>query len=261
MKKKIVVFGDLPIGTKVIIDLIKRTDVELIGVVTSNKKLNNNDPWSNTPTVSEFAKLKKIQILNLNDILSIKSNLDIGFLCRFNKILSSKIIKKFSQGIINFHGGLLPECSGLYSSCHSILLKHKKGGGTLHYIDSGIDTGNIIKRIEFKINNKDTSISVFKKTQIALLNGYHEVIDSIIAGNIKSIPQEKLIQKGIKRNYFNKHSLKGKRKIKINASKKDILRIVRAFDHPNHEGAYMLINGTKVFLSILNKDKNDIKFN
>ena len=29
MKKKIVVFGDLPIGTKVIIDLIKRTDVEI----------------------------------------------------------------------------------------------------------------------------------------------------------------------------------------------------------------------------------------
>ncbi len=257
MKKKIVVFGDLPIGTKVIIDLIKRTDVELIGVVTSGKKFNNNDPWGNTPTVSEFAKLKKIQILSLNDLLSIKTNLDIGFLCRFNKILSNKLINKFTDGIINFHGGLLPECAGLYSSCHSILLNHKKGGATLHYIDSGIDTGNIIKRIEFKINNKDTSISVFKKTQIALLNGYHEVIDSIIAGNIKSIPQEKLIQKGIKRNYFNKNSLKGKRKIKLNSSQDDILRVVRAFDHPDHEKSYIVINGTKVYLSTIKKTKDE----
>ena len=47
MKKKVIVFGDLPIATKVTIDLLKRKDVKLLGVVTSGKKFNNNDPWEN----------------------------------------------------------------------------------------------------------------------------------------------------------------------------------------------------------------------
>ena len=255
MKKKVIVFGDLPIATKVTLDLLKRKDVELIGVVTSGKKFNNNDPWQNIPTLNEFAKLNSIPIYNLKNLSSVKSNLDIGFSCRFSEIFSFKIIKKFSQGIINFHGGLLPECAGLFSSCHSILLKHKKGGGTLHYVDSGVDTGNIIKRNEFKINSKDTSISVFKKTQVSLLKAYYEVVDSIISGNNISVSQKKFIAKGIKRNYFNKKSLKGKKKININSSKDDILRVVRAFDHPNHEPAYMKINGIKVYLSTMNLKK------
>ncbi len=255
MKKKVIIFGDLPIATKVTIDLLKRKNVELIGVVTSGKKFNNNDPWENTPTLGEFAKLNKIQILSLKNLSSVKSRFDIGFSCRFSQILTAKIIKKFSQGIINFHGGLLPECAGLFSSCHSILLKHKKGGGTLHYVDSRVDTGNIIKRKEFKINKKDTSISVFKKTQVVLLKAYYEVAESIINGNNLSVSQKEFIAKGIERNYFNKNSLKGKKKIKINSSKDDILRVVRAFDHPNHEPAYMKINGIKVYLSTMNSKK------
>ena len=56
MKKKVVVFGDLPIATKITKDLISRNNVNLIGVVLSKKKFNNNDPWKNTQCLSEFAK-------------------------------------------------------------------------------------------------------------------------------------------------------------------------------------------------------------
>ena len=126
MKKKVVVFGDLPIATKITKDLISRNDVNLIGVVLSKKKFNNNDPWKNVPSLFEFAKSNKIKILNINDLLTKKIKVDLGFTIRFNKILSNKLIDKFTDGIINFHGGLLPECAGLYSSCHSILLNHKK---------------------------------------------------------------------------------------------------------------------------------------
>ena len=256
MKKRVVVFGDLPIATKVTKDLLSRKDVDLIGVILSKKKFKNNDPWKNTPNMYEFAKLNNIKILNTNKLLMRKSQIDMGFTVRFNKILKKKIINKFKHGIINFHGGLLPECAGLYSSCHSILLKHKKGGGTLHYLKQGIDSGDIIKRSEFNIRDNDTSISIFRRTEKYLLKAYYQVIDSIIDGNNNSIPQQKFISKGIKRNYFNKNSLVGLRKVKINSTKGDILRIVRAFDHPNHKPAYMIINGRKVYLSTINRIKN-----
>lgn len=256
MKKRVIVFGDLPIATKVTEDLLGRKNVDLIGVILSERKFNNCDPWEETPNLHEFAKLKKIRILNFNRLLMRKSQIDLGFTVRFNKILKNEIINKFKHGVINFHGGLLPECAGLYSSCHSILLNHKKGGGTLHYLKQGIDTGNIIKRSEFKIKDSDTSITVFKRTQKYLLKAYYQVIDSILNGNNTSTPQQKFISKGIRRNYFNKKSLIGKRKIKIDSSKSDILRIVRAFDHPNHKPAYMIINGRKIYLSTINRSKD-----
>ena len=174
MKKKVVVFGDLPIATKVTEDLLNRKDIDLVGVVLSNIPFNNNDPWDDVPALNEFAKLNKIKIFNFHELSLIKSDLNIGFSCRFSKIIPPNIIKKFSNGIINLHGGLLPECGGLFSSCHSILLKHKKAGGTLHFIDEFIDTGNIIKREEFEIKDTDTSISLFQKTQLDLLNAYYK---------------------------------------------------------------------------------------
>lgn len=257
MNKKVLVFGDLPIATKITEDLLNRKDVELLGVVISNKMFNNNDPWTETLNLKEFAKLNRINIFNFHELSLIKSDLSLGFSCRFSRVIPKNIIKKFSHGIINLHGGLLPECGGLYSSCHSILLKHKKGGGTIHYIDEGIDTGNIIKRAEIEIKDSDTSISLFKRTQLALLNAYYKVIDSIIMEKNNSIPQQEFILKGYKKNYFNKYSLEGKKEIKKNFSKEKISRIVRAFDHPNHEPAYMIVNGEKKYMYNIFKKKNE----
>ena len=109
----------------------------------------------------------------------------------------------------------------------------------------------------FDICDDDTSISLFKRTQIYLLKAYHQVINSIINGTNTSIPQQEFISKGIKSNYFDKNSLIGKRKIKLNSSQDDILRVVRAFDHPDHEKAYIVINGTKVYLSTIKKTKDE----
>ena len=198
MKKKVVVFGDLPIATKITKDLISRNDVNLIGVVLSRKKFNNNDPWKNIPCLFEFAKSNKIKILNINDLLTKKIKVDLGFTIRFNKILSNKLIDKFTDGIINFHGGLLPECAGLYSSCHSILLNHKKGGGTLHYLKSNIDGGNIIKRAEFDICDDDTSISLFKRTEIYLLRHIIKLLTRLLMEQILLYHNKNLYQKALK---------------------------------------------------------------
>ena len=215
MKKKVVVFGDLPIATKITKDLISRNDVNLIGVVLSRKNLIIMIHGKIFHVYFEFAKSNKIKILNINDLLTKKIKVDLGFTIRFNKILSNKLIDKFTDGIINFHGGLLPECAGLYSSCHSILLNHKKGGGTLHYLKSNIDGGNIIKRAEFDICDDDTSISLFKRTEIYYYRHIIKLLTRLLMEQILLYHNKNLYQKGIKRNYFDKNSLIGKRKNKI----------------------------------------------
>jgi len=56
--KKIIVFGDLPIASKVCEEILGYSDLVLSGIVLGNKtKIKNNDPWNILP-LKEYAKIK-----------------------------------------------------------------------------------------------------------------------------------------------------------------------------------------------------------
>ena len=125
-------------------------------------------------------------------------------------------------------------------------------GGTIHWINEGIDSGNIINRAEFPITEEDTSISIFQKTQEALYKSFNTLLPDIISGNIESISQTELIEKGYESNYYNRNSLNGLKEISFSEmSSKEIMTHVRAFDFPGHEPAWTLIRGKKVYLTTL----------
>lgn len=255
--KNIIVFGDLPIATKVCEHIRTIDNINLAGVVIGNKSPNNNDPFFNTPLLYDYAIEKKVPIYtmsNLNNYFS-KKDLFLGITCRFSKIVPKNIIDLFSLGIINFHGGLLPECGGLYSSVHAILEGHKKAGGTIHWLDSGIDTGNIIVRCEFDIEDSDTSYTVYQKTQKKLLEEFSRIFIKIIEGDEPGKPQSYFIEMGYPTNYYNKESLNGLKEVNATClfseidSLKEYNRI-RAFDMPGYEPAFLEIFGKKLYLRI-----------
>ncbi len=253
--KRVIVFGDLPIATKVCEEILKYPEVELSGVVLGKKlKLKNNDPWD-VPILREYAIENNIPILDFEGIANKKDNYFLGISARFSKIIPKSVINSFKYGIINFHGGLLPEFAGLNSTCHIILENVKYGGGTIHYIDEGIDTGDIIIRCEVEISNNETSVSLFKKTQIALFDGFKNIFPKILK-------EEKIYNKieNKKGRYYDKNALDGKKEVDIaRMSKEEIYRITRAFDFPGHEPAYFTFNGKKIYLTTFeNFKKNDI---
>jgi methionyl-tRNA formyltransferase len=245
--KKVIVFGDLPIATKVCEEILKYPEVDLAGVVLGKKlNLKNNDPWD-VPILKEYAIENKIPILDFDAITNEYNKYFLGISARFSRIIPKGVITSFKNGIINFHGGLLPEYAGLNSTCHEILENAKYGGGTIHYIDEGIDTGEIIIRCEVEILNDETSVSLFRKTQLALFKGFQEIFpkllkDERLHSNISN-------KKG---NYYDKNALNGKKEIDLTSmNKDDIYRITRAFDFPGHEPAYFTYNGKKIFLTTL----------
>lgn len=68
-------------------------------------------------------------------------------------ILSKKTLNATLSPIINIHGGWLPE----YRGNHCYFFAHLRGdweaiGSTIHYVDSGIDTGRIIDRVRPGVN-------------------------------------------------------------------------------------------------------------
>lgn len=243
--KKVIIFGDLPIATKVASLIIERKDCVLSAVVIGNHAPKNNDPWD-VQLLKDFSKENNVKIITLEDIAVNDVHYDLGISCRFSKIIKKNIIDKFNIGIVNFHGGLLPEFAGLYSVNHTLLSKSLIGGGTLHWIDEGIDTGNIIKRCEIEIEN-DTALSLFRKTQIALFDGFYEQLEYILSGG-KGVEISQYIDQGYSSNYFDKNSLSGKKYIPLENLNDDSLIKISAFYFPPHDPAYTILDGVKINL-------------
>ncbi len=251
MKHRVIVFGDLPIATKVVMWICSQPAIELIGVVIGNKKPNNNDPWEDVPLLWQYSEQNAIRQLTLDEIRNMDDGeVDLGLVCRFGKIIKQDIIDKFRIGMINMHGGLLPEFAGLYSCNMSVLYGASVGGGTLHYIDAGIDTGDVLRRCEFNIEKDDTGYSVFQKTQKVLYENMIDIIPLVLNNAIQAIPMQDLLAKGHEHRYFNKESIGKQKKI----TEQDLvdpvmlLRKVRAFDFPGYEPAYYEVDGKRIYM-------------
>ena len=65
-------------------------------------------------------------------------------LCFGDKILKKSLVDKFSKRLINFHPALLPSFKGLLSINQAFDYGASIIGNTAHFIDEGIDTGEII---------------------------------------------------------------------------------------------------------------------
>lgn len=71
------------------------------------------------------------------------------------RIISADVIELFSDGIINFHPGKIPESSGLDAFYHTIR-SDVVPGVTTHFIDHKVDAGRLIYFDEVTINSNDT---------------------------------------------------------------------------------------------------------
>ena len=88
-----------------------------------------------------------------------------GLVCLagFMRIISPGFIKKYKNRIINMHPALLPAFPGLNSQKQALDYGAKYSGCTVHFVDSGMDTGPVIIQAVIEIKEKDTEKSLSKK--------------------------------------------------------------------------------------------------
>lgn len=64
--------------------------------------------------------------------------------CRYDYIMKPKILEIPKFGILNVHPGVLPHYRGVLAPFYALKNGDEKLGVTVHWIDEGIDTGNIL---------------------------------------------------------------------------------------------------------------------
>lgn len=249
----IIIFGNVPLASWVIEKIQKSGKFNLVGVVCDEYDKNSFlHHGMNYPSVSHFCNQNNIRILDFNDVKEFTElNPAFGISVRYNKLFKSEFFQFFTHGIVNLHGGELPRFRGTNIANHAILEDVRKGAGTIHFIDEGVDTGDVCIRKYFDTSENETAYSFFVKTLSSLQESFLELLEILEEGKtIPRIKQSKLIENGeISKEYKHK-DLVGKKCISISDIKnQDIDKIVRAFYFPKHNGAYIQENNNIFFLT------------
>jgi len=118
-----------------------------------------------------------------------------GLVCLagFMRIISPEFVKKFKNRIINIHPALLPSFPGLDAQKQAIDYGAKYSGCTVHFVDSGIDTGPIILQLVVKIKKGDTEKTLSKRILAKEHQAYPEAVRLFAEKKIKTLGRKTII--------------------------------------------------------------------
>lgn len=112
-----------------------------------------------------------------------KYQVDLVVLAGYMRIIGSGLLSAYPQKIINIHPSLLPAFPGLHGIKDAFEAGVSETGVTVHYIDSGVDTGPIIAQARVSIEATDTLASLEEKVHQVEHQLYPRVIKEIVENN------------------------------------------------------------------------------
>ena len=166
---RVLFLGHHNAGVYCLRELITRRH-NIVGVV-AHKESEKELIWYKS--VERFAKMNGLTTYTPDDINSPdfievieKLNPDIIFSVYIRWLLSEKILEIPRMGCINLHPSLLPKYRGCFSNPWAIINGERKTGATLHYMDKGIDDGDIIAQEEVEIEPEETGFTLYNETAL-----------------------------------------------------------------------------------------------
>lgn len=107
----------------------------------------------------------------------------------YGQILPKAVLDMPALGCLNVHGSLLPKYRGGAPIQRCIINGEKVTGITLMYMAEGLDTGDMIAKVEVPIQDDDTAGTMFEKLSIAGASLLKEQLPSLVNGKVKATPQ------------------------------------------------------------------------
>lgn len=194
---------------------------------------------SNVPTERVFLSNKLRDVAILDDLAGFE--VDLIILAWWPYILKEPIIQLAQYGCLNFHPSYLPYNRGKHYNFWN-LVEDVPFGVTIHWVDTGIDTGDIAFQSLIPKTWEDTGKSLYDKAQTEIVRLFVEKYPLIKSGSIPRIPQNLnrgSFHKGLELDAASQIVLDG------NYRARDLLNLLRARTFPPHPGAWFIDRGVK----------------
>ncbi|MGC3991126.1 MAG: phosphoribosylglycinamide formyltransferase [Chthoniobacteraceae bacterium] len=105
-----------------------------------------------------------------------EAKVDLVVLAGYMRMVKAPLLEAFPGKIINIHPSLLPAFPGLEAWKQALVAGVEKTGCTVHFVDAGMDTGEIIAQREVPVLAGDTPETLHARIQVAEHLLYPEVI-------------------------------------------------------------------------------------
>jgi phosphoribosylglycinamide formyltransferase-1 len=109
---------------------------------------------------------------------------DLVVLAGFMKVLPANFVAALKGKLINIHPSLLPEFKGAHAVRDALQVGATKTGVTIHYVDEGVDTGEIIVQSEVSIEPNDTEAVLHERIK--------KIEHELLASTIEQIAYKQL---------------------------------------------------------------------
>jgi len=138
---------------------------------------------SKDPSIAAYAESKGIPTLSITTPNSKKFrthletlNLDI-IINQSQNIVKKELLSIPKIGVLNRHNALLPKNRGRLTPFWVALNGEKETGVSIHFVEEGIDSGDIIVQKKYKVKNRDNFNSIVKKNYTIAAKAMIEAIN------------------------------------------------------------------------------------
>lgn len=226
-KMRIGFFGDGPWSQNALDLLLRDETIEIIFVCARNK-----EPDSILKKIATRKKITFLHDKNINgkrfeEFLQ-ENTCDLFVSMSFDQIFSQRIIEMVPKGVINCHAGKLPFYRGRNILNWALINDEKDFGITVHFVDRGIDTGDIIIQESFEIKDSDDYSTLLERAYVECPRLLLSAIKRIQNDKVKNLNQAKINKYG---SYFVARK-EGDEVINWNNNSREIFNFIRAITFP-----------------------------
>ncbi|PTV93029.1 methionyl-tRNA formyltransferase [Halanaerobium saccharolyticum] len=239
---RILFFGGHKLGGITLKYLINQNK-EIIAAVMSD----TNKKWyQGLEKVADEYNIDLFKVENINSdefVSKVRNDLkpDLIISVNFDQIFKKKMLNIPDKGCINIHASLLPKYRGRAPLNWAIIKGEEKTGVTVHFINEGIDTGEIILQEEIEITKDDYISDVLEMVKEKYPLMINKAINLIEKGNYETVKQNK--EEG---SYYGKRNPEDGL-INWENSAEKIFNLIRAVSHP-YPGAFTYLDESKILI-------------
>lgn len=162
----------------------------------------------------------------LKEVISMECDIFVSM--SFNQIFKEAIMSCTEHGVINCHAGKLPFYRGRNVLNWVLINDEDHFGVTVHYVDSGIDTGDIIVQETFPITDNDDYSTLLSRAYKYCADLLSSALILLADGKAKRIVQEDIHPVG----FYCSGRKVGDEALNWNQPSRDVFNFVRAVSAP-----------------------------
>jgi methionyl-tRNA formyltransferase len=180
---------------------------------------------------------------------------DIGLSVLFGYIVRSAFLQILPLGCLNLHPAFLPYSRGAYPNVWSIV-DGTPAGVTMHYLDEGIDTGDIVAQCQVPTLPTDTGERLYRRLEEASLGLFKETWPLVRSDRVTRTVQDE--SRGTLHFLRDVEEL-DRIELDHHYPARRLIDVIRARTFPPYQGAYFECEGRRIYLRLQLLEEDELE--